>query len=77
MTALFIHELKTWGEFSPIHVLIPVVLISLWLGVHAARQGNIRRHRNIMRMLFFLALLLTGFFTLLPGRVMYRVFLGE
>lgn len=77
VTAIFIHELRVWGKFSPIHLLIPVVLTSLWVGVRAARKGNIRRHRNIMSLLFFLALLVTGFFTLLPGRVMYRVFLGE
>lgn len=76
ITALFIHEIRVWGAFSPIHLLIPVTLISLWLAISAARQGNIERHRKIMLLLFFLALVVTGFFTLLPGRVMYAVFFG-
>ena len=76
ITAPFIHELKIWGQFSPLHLLIPVVLVSLWLAIRAVRQGDIRRHRTIMRYLFFLALVLTGLFTLLPGRVMHQVLLG-
>lgn len=39
VTAMFIHELRVWGIFSPIPLLIPVVLTSLWVGVRAARQG--------------------------------------
>ncbi len=76
VTAMFIYELKIWGRFSPIHLLVPVVLVSLWLGIRAARHRDIRRHRKIMLSLFFLALVLTGLFTLLPGRVMQQVLLG-
>ena len=76
ITALFIHELRIWGIFSPIHLLIPVVLVSFWMAIRAVRQGDVRRHRTIMLALFWLALVLTGLFTLLPGRTMYQVVFG-
>lgn len=76
ITALFIHELRVWGPFSPIHLLIPLVLISLGLAVRAARRGDIRRHRSIMISLYVFALVVTGGFTLLPGRAMHQVLFG-
>jgi len=76
ISAAFIHEIRFWGAFSPIHLLIPIVLVSLWRGVRAARQGNICQHQQIMRSLYFFALIVTGLFTLLPGRVMYHVIFG-
>ncbi|TCL00585.1 putative membrane protein [Shimia isoporae] len=76
LTAVFIHEIRLWGLYSPIHLLIPVTLASLYLGIRAARQGDMRRHRSIMRSLFLLALVVTGGFTLLPGRAMHAVLFG-
>ena len=76
VSAIFIHEIRIWGPFSPIHLLIPVVLISLWVGVRAARQEKIKQHRGVMVRLFTLALIVTGFFTLLPGRTMHAVLFG-
>ena len=76
ISALFIHEIRAWGRFSPIHLLVAVVLIGLWVGINAARRGNIRRHRIVMRLLFFSALVVAGAFTLLPGRVMHQVVFG-
>lgn len=76
ISAVFIHTIKAWGEFSPIHLLIPIVLISLWSGIQAARRGHIRRHQKIMRSLYFFALVVAGLFTLLPGRAMYHVIFG-
>lgn len=29
VSALFIHEIRAWGRFSPIHLLVAVVLIGL------------------------------------------------
>ena len=76
LSALFIHTIRLWGAYSPIHLLVPFTLISLWLAVRAARQGNIRRHKAIMVSLFLYALVVTGLFTLLPGRVMNTVMFG-
>ncbi|MEL7462756.1 MAG: DUF2306 domain-containing protein [Pseudomonadota bacterium] len=75
-SGFFIHEIQLIGPFSPIHILSVVTLVSLWLAVRAARAGNIRQHKAIMLSLFGLALVVTGAFTLLPGRAMHAVLFG-
>lgn len=76
LSAIFIHTINLWGKFSPIHILIPITLVGLWQGVQAARRGDVKRHQSIMRQLFVFALIVTGLFTLLPGRAMHTVFFG-
>jgi uncharacterized membrane protein len=44
--------------------------------VFLARRGNIHAHRRSMIGLYLGALLVTGAFTLLPGRIMGRVVFG-
>ena len=75
-SGFFIHTIRLVGPFSPIHILSVVALVSLWLGVKAAREGNIRRDKGYMLSLFALALVVTGGFTLLPGRAMHGVLFG-
>ena len=53
-----------------------LTLASLWYAIRAARRGDIKRHRQTMVALFWMALILTGFFTFWPGRVMYQVVTG-
>ena len=72
----FISELKLWGAFSPIHVLSIWTLFSLVTAVYHVRKGNIRQHKIWMVLLFSSALLVTGVFTLWPGRVMHGVLFG-
>jgi len=48
----------------------------LVMAVHHARRGNIGQHKIWMVLLYVLALLATGLFTLWPGRVMNQVLLG-
>lgn len=76
LSALFISTIGTWGYFSPIHLLVPFTLFSLLGAVRAARLKDVRRHKWIMSMLFVGALVITGAFTLLPGRVMNAVVFG-
>jgi len=76
LSALFISELKTWGTFSPIHLLIPVTLVSLWVSVRDIRRGDVAAHARGMVILFVLAIVVTGIFTLMPGRVMHEVVFG-
>lgn len=71
-----IHELRLFGPFSPIHLLAVLVLVTLWQGVRLARQGDIARHKRTMVRLYLLALVITGAFTLLPGRLMHLVLFG-
>ncbi len=64
------------SQFSPIHALSILTLITLPMAVHARRTGNIRRHKIGMIQLFA-ALVIAGAFTLLPGRIMNTVAFGN
>jgi len=70
LSGLFIqsvHLPNLWG-FSPIHLLIPLTLYSLYRALRFLAQGNITGHRKTMQGLYVGACLVTGAFTLLPGR---------
>lgn len=73
ISAAFIFTLHIVGPFSPIHLLIPVVLAALWRGVAHARGGRIDAHRSVMTGLYVQALGIAGLFTLLPDRILGRV----
>jgi uncharacterized membrane protein len=75
-TSLFIHEIRTWGPWSPIHLLSLFTLAVVPLAVWRARQHDIRAHRLAMIWIFTLALVVTGLFTLAPGRIMNKVMFG-
>ena len=75
-SSFFIHELRMWGHWSPIHLLSLLALASLAWGVHMARKRRPLSHRRIMVGLYVGALVITGFFTLLPGRIMHAVLFG-
>ena len=75
-TSFFIHKTKMWGDYSPIHLLSLWTIFILGVGVYYARVGNIKRHKQVMIATYFFALILTGFFTLMPGRVMHQILIG-
>ena len=75
-TSFFIHEIKLWGAYSPIHLLSLWTIFILGVGIYYVRVGNIKRHKQVMIALYFFALILTGFFTLMPGRVMHQILIG-
>jgi uncharacterized membrane protein len=75
-SSLFIHTIRLWGAWSPIHLLSLFTLATVPLAVAYARRGNIAGHRQAMTMLFVFALLITGLFTLWPGRIMHAVVFG-
>lgn len=76
VSSFFIHEIKLWGLFSPIHLLSIWTIFSVGLAIYFVRVGNIKRHKQVMVSLYVFALIVTGFFTLLPGRVMNQVIFG-
>ncbi len=76
VSAFFVHQIRLWGEWSPIHLLAIFTLIMLPLGVLAAHRHNVVRHRATMIGLFVVALLIAGLFTLVPGRIMHAVVFG-
>lgn len=67
---------RLWGSFSAIHILSVIVLVLTPLAVLAAHRHHVNTHRWAMIALFTGALVITGAFTLLPGRVMHRVLFG-
>ncbi|MGX1100067.1 DUF2306 domain-containing protein [Amorphus sp. MBR-141] len=76
VSAFFIHELRVWGDWSPIHLLAVVVLVALPFGVMAARRHDVNRHRRTMLGLFLGALVIAGAFTFAPGRLMHALVFG-
>jgi uncharacterized membrane protein len=76
VSSFFIHEIRLWGSWSPIHLLSIFVLVTLPLAVLHARHHDVRRHRRAMTALFAGALVIAGAFTFLPGRVMHAVAFG-
>lgn len=76
LSSFFIHELRLWGRYSPIHLLSVWTLLSLGIAVYFARIGNIKQHKIWMSAMYFLALVVTGLFTLLPGRIMHQLVFG-
>lgn len=76
ITGLFIFEIRWWGPFSPIHLLIPLLFYSLWQALRAIRNGDTARHRREMISLYVYALIITGLFTLWPGRAMHQLLFG-
>jgi len=77
ISAFFIHQLRIWGEWSPIHLLAIFTLIMLPVGVLAAHRHAVERHRRTMIGLFLGALVIAGLFTLVPGRIMHAVVFGS
>lgn len=77
VTAFFIHKIRLWGEWSPIHLLAIFTLIMLPVAVMAARGHAVARHRASMIGIFVGALVIAGLFTLLPGRIMHAVVFGN
>jgi uncharacterized membrane protein len=77
LTSFFIWELRVFGLFSPIHLLSVLTLYALWQAVRYARQRKIKAHMRMMQLLYLAALVITGWFTFMPGRTMNRVVFGQ
>ncbi len=75
-TSLFISEIRLIGPFSPIHIFALVTYFSVFQAIRHIRRGDVLKHRAYMVTLYFMALALTGAFTLLPGRRMHDVLFG-
>ena len=76
ISSFFIHEIKLWGDYSPIHLLSLWTIFIIGVGIYYVRVGNIKRHKQVMVATYFFALILTSFFTLMPGRVMNQILIG-
>jgi uncharacterized membrane protein len=76
LSAFFIHELRIWGRWSPIHLLAIFTLVMLPVAVWRAHTHAVAQHRRAMLGLFFGALVIAGLFTFVPGRIMHAVIFG-
>jgi uncharacterized membrane protein len=77
ISSFWIHQIRLWGPWSPIHLLSIFVLITVPLAVWRAHQHRVTDHRRIMISVFAGALVIAGLFTLLPGRIMHAVVFGQ
>ena len=73
ISSFFIHEIKLWGAYSPIHLLSFLTIFTLGVGIYFVRVGNVKRHKQLMIATYFFALIVAGFFTLYPGRIMHQI----
>ena len=78
VSSFWIHgeSFRLWRTWSPIHLLSILAPVMLVLGVIMARRHRVRAHGIIMSSIFTGALVIAGVFTLVPGRIMYKVVFG-
>jgi uncharacterized membrane protein len=78
-SAVFIRDfrLPNVAGFTPIHLLVPVTLVSLFGAFWFLARGNIEGHRKTMQRLYFGACVVAGAFTLMPGRYLGNLVLGQ
>lgn len=75
-SGFFIHQIRVWGLWSPIHLLSILVLVMMPLGVILARTGRVSAHRWTMSLTYLGGLVVAGAFTVWPGRIMHAVVFG-
>lgn len=79
VSALFIRDygLPNIAGYTPIHLLVPTTLVSLFGAFWFLARGNIDGHRRTMQGLYVGACLVAGGFTLLPNRFLGELVLGQ
>lgn len=75
VSALFIrdHALPNIAGYTPLHLLVPMTLLSLFGAFYKLARGDIRGHRRIMQGLYIGACVVAGGFTLMPDRYLGRL----
>mgnify|MGYP000002175675 FL=1 len=70
LSSIFIRDfsLPNIAGYTPIHLLIPFTLSTLFYAFRHLHQGNIAGHCKAMQSLYIGACLVAGVFTLLPQR---------
>ena len=76
VSAFFIHTIRLWGPWSPIHLLAIFTLVMLpiacWTRTVTASRSTARHD-----LIFLGALVIAGIFTFYPGRIMHAVVFGH
>ena len=76
ISSFWIHDIRLIGPWSPIHLLSIFTLAMLPLAVLQARRHRVTAHKMTMIGMFIGALIVAGFFTFMPGRIMHKVAFG-
>lgn len=76
-SGFWIHDIRVWGQWSPIHLLSVFTLVMLPVGVWYARRHIVVGHKWTMISIFAGALVIAGIFTFVPGRIMNAVVFGN
>jgi uncharacterized membrane protein len=76
VSAFWIHAIRLWGPWSPIHLLAIFTLVMLPIAVLHAGRHRVAQHRWTMIGIFCGALVIAGLFTMVPGRIMHAVVFG-
>lgn len=75
-SSFFIHGIRLWGPFSPIHLLSIFTLVMLPVAVLRAHRHQATGHSRVMIGIFVGGLVIAGAFTFVPGRIMHAVAFG-
>ena len=76
VTSFFISGLRQ-GQFSPIHLLSILVLVGVACGLLSISYRRSRAHAIHLQALYVQAMLGSGLFTSLPGRMISRVLFSQ
>ena len=77
VSSFWIHTIRLFGPFSPIHLISIFTLVMLPIAVLHAHRHHVAQHRKTMIGIFVGALVIAGLFTFVPGRIMYKVAFGS
>lgn len=69
LAAIFIRHIND-GQFSFIHLFVPLTLLGAWQTIATARRGQLRAHRNNLLRLYLGALIIPGIFAFAGNRLM-------
>jgi uncharacterized membrane protein len=75
ISSLFI-TMFTPGHWSFFHINSGIAVVGVTVAVAAARRHNVKTHRLIMMLLFYGILLGSAATAFIPGRLMWKVFVG-
>jgi uncharacterized membrane protein len=79
LTAVFIRDfrLPNRAGYTPIHILVPVTLLSLVVAFRKLARGDVAGHRRWMQGLYVGGCIVAGAFAFMPGRYLNNLLFGQ
>ena len=79
ISSIFIRDfrLPNLSGYTPIHLLVPLTLVMLFVAFRFLFLGNINGHRKTMFRLYVGACVVAGGFTLMPSRYLGQLVWGQ